>query len=115
MAFDITATTEETKIVKTNIKSRTGRGKPTVQNPTWTLNGPGTLVPDAVDPLKALYTTPDELDPVDPLNDVARISFNGDADLGEGVKAIEDSGMITVVNPQAESVGLDIKDGPEKP
>lgn len=114
MPFEVVATTEETKILRAAPKGRAGRPAK-VQNPVWTLtSGPGTLVTDSADPLKALYTTPDTLDPVDMLNDIAHISFNADADLGEGVEPLEDSGSITVVDPKAASLGVTVESGPDK-
>lgn len=99
MPLDLTITTEEK--IHVAIAPKTAGGKPATLDglPTWeVISGNGTVEPDA-DGLGAFLVSPDSIDTV-----VYKVS--ADADLGQGVRTIEDSITVTVTNAEAAALGL---------
>lgn len=99
MPLDLSITTEEKIHVK--IAPQTAGGKPATLDgtPTWDIiSGNGSVVPDA-DGLGAYLVSGDTIDTV-----VYKVS--ADADLGQGVRTIEDSVTVTVTNAEAAALGI---------
>lgn len=91
------------------------KGNPAqVQDPKWEASEPGVLAvtPDPADPsngLKCLVSA------VGPMDDVSLLTFTGDADLGEGVKAILGTAAFQVVAGEAMVVNIVVGTPAEQP
>ena len=98
MPLDIISTTEEKVHIKLNITTASGKPAKVDGVPTWTLDGTGSVVPDA-DGLGAFVVSADT-------PGISTWSVSADADLGPGVTTIVDGGTYTYNDPQASSLGL---------
>jgi len=99
MPLDLAITSEEK--IKVTLDPKTQSGKPATLDgvPTWeVISGNGTVVPES-DGLSAFLVSGDSVDTV-----VYRVS--ADADLGQGVRTIEDTITVTVTNAEAAALGL---------
>ena len=79
----VTITATQQFPVSVTVRDKKGN-KAQVQNPTWTSSEPetATVTPDTADPLKAVVAA------VGPVDEASMITFEADADMGDGVKPI---------------------------
>lgn len=99
MPLDITSTTEEKVHIKLN--PTTALGKPAKLDgiPTWEItSGSAAVIPD-LDGLGAFLISGDTMGS-------STWKVSADADLGEGVRTIEDGGVYSYTNAEAAALGL---------
>jgi hypothetical protein len=99
MPLDITSTVEEK--VHVRLSPVTAGGHPAVLDgtPTWEItSGNATIVPDA-DGLGAFLVSEDTIGS-------STWKVSADADLGDGIRTIEDGGTYTYTDAQAAALGL---------
>lgn len=97
----LSITTEQKIHIK--LAPTTTQGKPAVLDgtPTWEVTqGSGTVSPDA-DGLGAFIVSPDTVDGI-----VTIVKVSADADLGAGIRTIEDTIEVTITNAEAAALGL---------
>lgn len=91
--------TDEQK-VRLSINPTSAKGKPVkVEKPAWTVVDGGAGLSVADDGLSAEVTSPDS-------PGVTNIQIQADADLGDGVDTITELVEVTVIDPEASSLGV---------
>jgi hypothetical protein len=99
MPLELAITSEEKIHVSLDPKTQSGKPATLDGTPTWeVISGNGTVVADE-NGLGAYLVSGDAVDTV-----VYRVS--ADADLGQGVRTIEDTITVTVTNAEAAALGL---------
>lgn len=101
MPLDLSINTAQK--IKVTLAPVTASGNPAVLDgtPTWTVTqGSGTVVPEA-DGLSAYIVSPATVDGV-----VTVVTVSADADLGSGVRTIEDVINTTITNEEAAALGI---------
>lgn len=99
MPLDITSTVEEKVHIKLN--PTTAEGHPATLDgiPTWVItSGGATIVPDT-DGLGAFLVSEDTIGS-------STWTVSADADLGQGVRTIQDGGTYTYTNAEAQALGV---------